>query len=77
MLESAERRLLIIKHSVDRYPAGEDLRGYAACALNVAPAYVAVEAVARVVSDLDGIIVSFVLPTIRKLGWFADQWVSQ
>src|SRR5690348_9788208 len=52
MLEPAERRLLIVQHSVDRYAAGLDLRRDAACALNVRAAHVSVEAVLRIVGDL-------------------------
>jgi hypothetical protein len=37
VLEPAERRLLIIKHAIDRYAAGEDPRGHAARALDVVP----------------------------------------
>src|SRR5258708_37822985 len=44
MLESAPRSLLIIKHAVDRYTAGKDLRGDAARARPIGPAHEAVEA---------------------------------
>jgi len=50
MLESAERRLLIVQHSVDRNAAGEDLRGDAARALYVGPAYEGVKAEIRVIA---------------------------
>ena len=56
MLESAERRLLIVQHAVDRNAAGEDLRGDAARALNVRAAHVSVEAVLRIVGDSDRIL---------------------
>jgi hypothetical protein len=39
VLESAERRLLIVKHAVDRDAAGLDLRRHAAGALNVGAAH--------------------------------------
>src|SRR5438552_3059138 len=40
VFKSAERCLLIIKQTVDGYPADEDLRRYAAGALYVGPAHV-------------------------------------
>ena len=60
MLESAERRLLIVKHAIDRYTAGEDLRGHPARALDVGSAHESVEAEARVVRDPDRIFLGFV-----------------
>src|SRR5580658_7660342 len=53
MLESAERRLLIVQHTVDCHAAGLDLRCDAARALNVRAAYVSVESVLRIVGDPD------------------------
>src|SRR6266478_8645771 len=60
MLESAERRLLIVQHSVDRNAAGKDLRGDAARARYVGPAYEGVKAEIRVIGDSDRIFVGFV-----------------
>jgi hypothetical protein len=59
VFESAERRLLIVKHAVDRYSAGLNLRRHAARALYVGPAHEGVEAEARVVGDPDRIFLGF------------------
>src|SRR5579863_216927 len=56
MLKSAERRLLIVQHAVDRYAAGSDLRCDAARALKVRTAYVSVEAVLSIVRYPDRIL---------------------
>src|SRR5579871_3715048 len=60
MLESAERRLLVVQHAVDCHATSLDPRGDAAGALNVCAAYISVEAVFRVVGDPDRIFFVFV-----------------
>src|ERR1700746_4077309 len=60
ILESAERRLLIVKHAVDRDATGLDLRGHPAGALYVGPVHEGVEAEARVVGDPDRIFLGFI-----------------
>ena len=60
MLESAERRLLIIQQAIDRYPAGSDLRCDATCALKIRAAHVSVEAVLRIIGDPNRILVILV-----------------
>src|SRR5579872_3596718 len=55
VFESAERRLLIVQHAVDRYATGFDLRCDATGALCVRAADVSVEAVLRIVGDPDRI----------------------
>src|ERR1700722_7398051 len=56
MLESAEWRLLVVQHAVDRHAAGLKLRCDATGALNVRAAHVSVEAVLRIVGDPDRIV---------------------
>src|SRR5260370_16221391 len=60
VLEPAERRLLIVKHAVDGYAAGLDLRSHPARALDVGPAHEGMEAEAWVVGDPDRIFLGFV-----------------
>src|ERR1700722_15677164 len=57
VLESAERRLLIVQKSVDRDAAGEDSRGYATRAVTVRAPPVSVKTVLRIVGDPDRILV--------------------
>jgi hypothetical protein len=49
VLEPAEWSLLVVNQTVNRYAAGEDLRGDATRALYIGPAYEGVEAEARIV----------------------------
>src|ERR1700745_460771 len=60
ILEFAERRLLIVKHAVDRDATGLDLRRHPASALYVCPVHEGVEAEARVGGDPDRIFLGFV-----------------
>src|SRR5579859_5697871 len=60
MFESAERGLLIVKHTVDRYTPGEKLRGYAARSLWVGSAHEGVQAEVGIIGDSDRILLGFI-----------------
>ena len=52
MLETTKWRLLVVKHAVDRYAPGEELRRHATRAFYVGTAYAGVKAEVRVRSWL-------------------------
>jgi hypothetical protein len=60
VLETAERLLLIVKHAIDCYATGQELRCHAARSLNVGPAHKGMEAEPHVVDNSEGIFFGFV-----------------
>src|SRR5580704_16799910 len=60
MLETAKWRLLVVKHAVDRYAPGEELRRHTTRALYVGTAYVGVKTEVRVIGDSDRIFLVFI-----------------